>query len=61
MLILELAEAFSVCAGVARFQQIGRPEKTAYVVSAKGVRHDGLDLSPKLEPASGSMTVPKLA
>src|SRR5271167_160505 len=61
VLILEGAK-FLCAAGVASGrEQVGWSEKTAYLVSAKGVRHDGLDLSPKLDPASGSMTVPKLA
>ena len=58
--IFEFAETLGICVGLASFEQIGRPEQTAYLVSAKGIRHD-LDLSPKLDPASGSTTVPKLA
>ena len=61
VLVLEPAKAFGVRAGLARLQQIGRPEQTAYVVSANGVRHVLLVLPPKLDAASGSMTVPKFA
>jgi hypothetical protein len=57
VLVLELAEALGICAGLAGLQQIGRPEQTAYLVSAEGARHDDLDLSPKPDPASGEQAV----
>jgi hypothetical protein len=57
VLVLELAEALGIGAGLAGLEQIGRPEQTAYLVSAKGVRHDDFDLSPDLDPASGAMTL----
>src|SRR5580658_9107666 len=61
MVVFESAKFLGAARSLPGLKQIRGPQETAYLVSAKDVRHDRLVLSPKLEPASGSMTVPKVA